>query len=106
MRVGLLGPLLVVGGDGAEVRVGAPKERAVLSWLALRAGASVRSAEVGEGVVGGCGAGDGGRDVARTMWPPYVGFCRREQWRRCRAAIGWRSGRMTPMWAVSATGPR
>ena len=46
MRVGLLGPLLVVDGDGAELLVTAPKERVVLSWLALRAGATVRAAEL------------------------------------------------------------
>jgi DNA-binding SARP family transcriptional activator len=46
VRVGLLGPLWVVGDDGAELVVTAFKERAVLSWLALRAGAPVRSAEL------------------------------------------------------------
>ena len=38
MQVGLLGPLRVVGKDGVEIGVGAPKERAVLELLALRTG--------------------------------------------------------------------
>lgn len=37
VRVGLLGPLWVVGDDGVEVVIGAPKERAVLELLGVRA---------------------------------------------------------------------
>src|SRR5262249_23942024 len=46
VRVGLLGPLLVVGDDGSEIRLGAPKERAVLAVLSLRAGSSVPAWEL------------------------------------------------------------
>jgi class 3 adenylate cyclase/DNA-binding SARP family transcriptional activator/tetratricopeptide (TPR) repeat protein len=46
VRVGLLGPLSVVDDSGIEVRVPAAKERAVLSWLALRAGSNVRSSDL------------------------------------------------------------
>jgi predicted ATPase/DNA-binding SARP family transcriptional activator len=48
MRVGLLGPLVVVDGQGMEISVPARKERAVLAVLALRAG---RPVGVGELVV-------------------------------------------------------
>ena len=52
VRVSLLGPLLVLDGDGAELVVTAPKERAVLAWLALSAGTTVRSAELMNGLWG------------------------------------------------------
>ena len=44
--VGLLGPLLVVDGEGREVAVPARKERAVLALLALRADRPVRLGEL------------------------------------------------------------
>ena len=64
--VGLLGPLLVVGEAGWRWRVAAPKERAVLAVLALRAGRSVPAGELIDRLVGGGSAhvGDqGGADV-------------------------------------------
>jgi DNA-binding SARP family transcriptional activator/class 3 adenylate cyclase len=46
VQVGLLGPLLVVRDNGVEIAVAAPKERAVLELLALRAGTTVRAWEL------------------------------------------------------------
>jgi DNA-binding SARP family transcriptional activator len=47
VRVGLLGPLFVGTADG-EVTVGAPKERALLSVLALEVGRTVSSDELAD----------------------------------------------------------
>ena len=46
VRVGLLGPLWVVGDDGVELVVGAPKERAVLELLGVRASGVVTIEEL------------------------------------------------------------
>ena len=46
MQVALLGPLRVVADDGVEIRVAAPKERAVVELLALRAGLVVSAGEL------------------------------------------------------------
>jgi DNA-binding SARP family transcriptional activator len=50
--VGLLGPLRLTGNDGAELRVGAPKERAVVAMLGLRAGTTVAIWELIEALWG------------------------------------------------------
>ena len=42
----MLGPLAVAGDDGVEIRVTAPKERALLAVLALRAGGVVPLADL------------------------------------------------------------
>jgi predicted ATPase/class 3 adenylate cyclase len=53
MRVGLLGPLIVTGDDGAEWRLpGAAKQRAILTVLALRAPKTVSVSTLIEGVWG------------------------------------------------------
>ena len=46
MQVGLLGPLRVVGDDGMAVGLAAPKARAMLDLLALRAGLVVPGGEL------------------------------------------------------------
>ena len=46
MRVGLLGPLQVIGDDDVELVVGAPKERAVLELLGVRAPSVVTMGEL------------------------------------------------------------
>ena len=46
MRVGLLGPLSIRGEGEIELNISAPKERAVVSLLSLRAGAIVRPTEL------------------------------------------------------------
>ena len=46
MKVGLLGPLRMVGQDGGEIRVAAPKERAALTVLGLRVGVAVGIGEL------------------------------------------------------------
>ena len=52
MRVGVLGPLLVLDQDGTEVLIPAAKVRAVLTVLALQAGSTVGAAELMEAIWG------------------------------------------------------
>ncbi len=72
MQVGLLGPLRVVGDDGVEVRVAAPKERAVLELLALRAGRVAPAGELIDAVWGE----DPPRSASKTL-QTYVSSLRR-----------------------------
>src|SRR5262249_15432976 len=46
VRIGLLGPELVVADDGTELPVRSAKQRAVLAVLALRVGSVVRMSEI------------------------------------------------------------
>ena len=72
VQVGLLGPLRVVGDDGVEVRVAAPKERAVLAVLGLRAPAVVSAGELIDALWGE----DPPRSAAKTL-QNYVSSLRR-----------------------------
>ncbi|MBO0728924.1 MAG: winged helix-turn-helix domain-containing protein [Acidimicrobiaceae bacterium] len=72
MKVGLLGALEVVDDDGVEVGVTAPKARALLSVLALRAG---RVVPVGE-LMAGLWGDDAPRSAIKTL-QGYVSSLRR-----------------------------
>jgi predicted ATPase/DNA-binding SARP family transcriptional activator len=63
VKVGLLGPLTVLRDDGTLVDISAPKQRAVLTVLALEAGRSVDSAELIDAVWGD----DPPRSVAKAL---------------------------------------
>jgi DNA-binding SARP family transcriptional activator len=72
VQVGLLGPLRVVGDDGVEVGLAAPKERAVMELLALRAGLGVPAWELIDALWGE----DPPRSAAKTLHE-YVSSWRR-----------------------------
>ncbi len=72
MYVGLLGPFFGVDSDGAEIRIPARKERAVLAFLALRAGSVVSSAQL-EAVLWGDDPPKTSRETLKT----YVSHLRR-----------------------------
>src|SRR5215831_2931924 len=72
MFVGLLGPLTWVGEDGGEVKIPARKERAVLAFLALRAGSAVSTGQL-EAVLWG----DDPPRTARETLKTYVSHLRR-----------------------------
>jgi predicted ATPase/DNA-binding SARP family transcriptional activator/class 3 adenylate cyclase len=71
--VGLLGPLTWVGDDGGEVKVPARKERAVLAFLALRAGSVVSTGQL-EAVLWGNDPPRTARETLKT----YVSHLRRQ----------------------------
>jgi predicted ATPase/DNA-binding SARP family transcriptional activator/class 3 adenylate cyclase len=72
MFVGLLGPLTWVSDDGSEVKIPARKERAVLAFLALRAGSVVSTGQL-EAVLWG----DEPPRTARETLKTYVSHLRR-----------------------------
>src|SRR5262249_56094208 len=72
MFVGLLGPFTWVGDGGSEVRVPARKERAVLAFLALRAGSVVTTGQL-EAVLWG----DDPPRTARETLKTYISHLRR-----------------------------
>jgi predicted ATPase/DNA-binding SARP family transcriptional activator len=72
MIVGLLGPLTWVGDDGAEIRIPARKERAVLAFLALRAGSAVSTGQLEAALWG-----DEPPKTARETLKTYVFHLRR-----------------------------
>jgi predicted ATPase/DNA-binding SARP family transcriptional activator len=72
MLVGLLGPLAWVDDDGDEAKIPARKERAVLAFLALRAGAAVSTAQL-EAVLWG----DEPPRTARETLKTYISHLRR-----------------------------
>ena len=72
MFVGLLGPFIWVGDDGTEIRIPARKERAVLAFLALRAGSIVSTGQL-EAVIWG----DEPPRTARETLKTYISHLRR-----------------------------
>ena len=70
MFVGLLGPFVWRDDSGAEIRISARKERAVLAFLALRAGSVVSTAQL-EAVVWG-------DEPARHTLKSYIHRLRRQ----------------------------
>jgi DNA-binding SARP family transcriptional activator len=72
VRVSVLGPLRVVGDDGAVLDVTAPKQRAVLTFLALEAGRAVDTADLIDAVWGD----DPPRSVVKAL-QTYISALRR-----------------------------
>jgi predicted ATPase/DNA-binding SARP family transcriptional activator/class 3 adenylate cyclase len=72
MFVGLLGPFTWLGDDGAEIKVPARKERAVLAFLALRADSVVSTGQL-EAVLWG----DDPPKTARETLKTYISHLRR-----------------------------
>jgi predicted ATPase/DNA-binding SARP family transcriptional activator len=72
MFVGLLGPFLLVGDDGTEIKIPARKERAVLAFLALRAGSAVSTGQL-EAVLWG----DDPPRTAKDTLKNYISHLRR-----------------------------
>ena len=72
MQAELLGPLKWMGDEGAEVQVPARKERAVLAFLALRAGSDVS----GAGLIRALWGDDPPRSATKTL-QTYVSALRR-----------------------------
>ncbi|HEV8063630.1 MAG TPA: BTAD domain-containing putative transcriptional regulator, partial [Acidimicrobiales bacterium] len=84
MQVGLLGPLAVSDGDGRQVRVpGAPKERAVLEVLALRAGSVVSADQLINAIWGE----EPPRSAAKTL-QTYVSKLRQQFPGRIETTVG------------------
>ena len=73
MAVTLLGPFTWVGADGAEIKIPARKERALLAFLALRAGSAVTTGQL-EAVLWGDEPPKTAKDTLKT----YIFHLRRQ----------------------------